>query len=945
MDAAKKHIVQRDFEQAAKDLDKLEPLVEQSKARNVNGIMADGSTPAATAPADSDIITAGGSQAAPAAPESGLPAASIDVEEPPNPVFETAQRSAAPADSGSGRGGKPPGREGGSGKPTGREEQIKQLREWDKKGKIDGDVAGLEKRLRSKDPKTIEDAQHEFNDAWEEINVRKGRFHVHEQIPPAAPKPEGMSTPGKIELGKIPMVKTLVPDKARQAALGDWIAANHDVVAQIATRLGVKGWTGVQDGHGHLTKRPDFAEAVVREWQKGEGAASMTVEEMEERQKRDPSWKPNEEQSKKLEQARSKKGGGGTGGSGGHEPTKKEGSGGGGGQDGGNGPNNKKGSTQANKAQQGPAKPTATNSNNPQEPATSKGGGDPKAPPATPAKTPTSPATAPQAFDASKFQQSVAEVFRQVQAGKKLFDDIQQQLKKSRSPAESKKLREKLGKVGKELQGKRRVEIESLAKQLATAPEMAGIAGGTPKETISKARERFSKVASGGRAMGPALLKLQTAFALVDGIGEILTATSAAERMAKALKLGTGIAAGTAEYALANYVAGSSVVAWVAVGVLGMKSDQASDPQAERRLAKMRAVDEMLEKTVPGYNDLDTNSKLDLRDEVVRQVDQMRREQLAQQAKDRGIWDGLAGTTTDKGDLEPELTDKQDIGITQKDLMLAYQEGIADGKRQREAAIKRAHDAGVNDGKAGKPANFEAVKQWHEFQALLHKPQNKLSNDEFKSVASVEHAYSASYDKGYQEGVKTGKAMVTALVISPKGLTMGYYAGRVLKANLMFSNRSTKEVTGEVRWTSSDDKIVKLSVYDNGMAAAWGIGIGGAEITASYAGILGSHAATIKVTVNPPRIVVDPDKITLGVGAKQPFLADSVDEAQDVVLAMANDLRLDSSVIAWGSDDNTKISIDQDGNAIVLAASARPVTIFASHKFSPAQGRAIVTIR
>src|SRR5262245_46385920 len=30
MDAAKKHIIQRDFEQAAKDLDELEPLVERS---------------------------------------------------------------------------------------------------------------------------------------------------------------------------------------------------------------------------------------------------------------------------------------------------------------------------------------------------------------------------------------------------------------------------------------------------------------------------------------------------------------------------------------------------------------------------------------------------------------------------------------------------------------------------------------------------------------------------------------------------------------------------------------------------------------------------------------------------------------------------------------------------------------------------------------------------
>jgi hypothetical protein len=42
MDAAKKHIVQRDFEEAAKDLDELEPLVEQSKAVAPKGLAGDG---------------------------------------------------------------------------------------------------------------------------------------------------------------------------------------------------------------------------------------------------------------------------------------------------------------------------------------------------------------------------------------------------------------------------------------------------------------------------------------------------------------------------------------------------------------------------------------------------------------------------------------------------------------------------------------------------------------------------------------------------------------------------------------------------------------------------------------------------------------------------------------------------------------------------------------
>jgi hypothetical protein len=58
MDAAKKHIVQRDFEQAAKDLDKLEPLVEQSKIQNRNGPITDDATRADAASGDSKFVVA-----------------------------------------------------------------------------------------------------------------------------------------------------------------------------------------------------------------------------------------------------------------------------------------------------------------------------------------------------------------------------------------------------------------------------------------------------------------------------------------------------------------------------------------------------------------------------------------------------------------------------------------------------------------------------------------------------------------------------------------------------------------------------------------------------------------------------------------------------------------------------------------------------------------------
>jgi hypothetical protein len=616
------------------------------------------------------------------------------------------------------------------------------------------------------------------------------------------------------------------------------------------------------------------------------------------------------------------------------------------------------------KMAQAPAEPPATKGSG--DPTSTKSGGEPKPPPATPAKTSVSPATPPQSFDASKFQQSVAEVFRQAEAQKKAFDDIQRRLEKSRSPAETKQLREKRGKLGEEIKGKTRVEIEKLAKQLASAPEMAGVAPGTPTEMISKGRERFSKVASGGRAIGNALSQLQNAFVLVESVAEILSARSATEAITATLKAEANIAASAGEYALFEYALGSVPAAIFAAPLVGMKDDHSEgyhqrQAKEERLRAKQKLVDSFLRKEVAAYDPDHTDGDRELRDEVVREFDQMRREHVLQQAKDRGIGDGLSRNKTSEHELEDELwptdEDRIDLGITPEDRMLAYQEGLAEGKSQRpgaivrgyEPAIKCAHDLGFKDGKDGKAANSEAVKKWPELRALAHnaedlRAQDKLDNDEFRVVEAVAHAFERSYDEGYQEGQKAGKAMVVEeLQISPNGFTIGAYTSRLLTATLVFSDKSTKDVTGEVHWKSSDDNFVKISVTPNGRPYAAIGRNGGAQVTASYAGFFGSHEKTVKIAVNPPRIAVRPDKITLRVGEEQRFSASSLADASDPgQLAIYN---LDSSVIAWGSDDSTKISIDADGNARVLAASDHPVTIMASDKFGVAQGRAIVTIR
>jgi len=59
MAAAKKHIIERNFEQAAKDLDELAPLVEQAKSLNTNGGRADAAAKAGAASPDPAFVRAG----------------------------------------------------------------------------------------------------------------------------------------------------------------------------------------------------------------------------------------------------------------------------------------------------------------------------------------------------------------------------------------------------------------------------------------------------------------------------------------------------------------------------------------------------------------------------------------------------------------------------------------------------------------------------------------------------------------------------------------------------------------------------------------------------------------------------------------------------------------------------------------------------------------------
>jgi hypothetical protein len=569
-------------------------------------------------------------------------------------------------------------------------------------------------------------------------------------------------------------------------------------------------------------------------------------------------------------------------------------------------------------------------------------------PPASP--PPQSPAAT---FDVNKLQNDTTAFVRKLEETKKAYDDLQTKLDKARLPSESEKLRKQANALEKQFEAIQN-EGDALAKQIAAAPEMAGITGATPAETVSKARAKMDKLAVRGKAVGPILLQLQDAFELVESIRYIFQADNAMEGVLRTGKVAAGYAAGAAEFALARYLAGSSAVGFVVVGVLTMKSDQGEPSEAEKRKhrkwqreeAKKVAVGKMLEKIAPGsviihkQDDYEwaepKNTKLF--ESTLKQVDQVRRENLALEAKKKGIADGLVGASTPQTKFFPKEEDLDDLGITVKDLYAAYQEGVPVGKSQREAAIKRAHALGHKDGKAGKAANFEAVKQWPEMRALTNRDLRKLNNDDFTNGQVIYNDFEESYQQGFDEGLKQAKTQVlTKLEISPNGFSMGGHTIRRLTATGVFSDKSTKDLSGEVTWQSSNEKIV--TVHNNeGLVHAYLFNMGGAEVTAIYQGVHGNATGKIKVVVNPPLIAIMPENPRLKVGEKQQFRAFAIDPANDFPS------QLDASVIGWVSEDPSRLVIDANGNATVLTAG-RPVKVFASHHRSPAQSNTLVTVQ
>lgn len=493
-------------------------------------------------------------------------------------------------------------------------------------------------------------------------------------------------------------------------------------------------------------------------------------------------------------------------------------------------------------------------------------------------------------------------------------------------------------------------DAESIAKQLRDDPKMKGISGNA-KQFFAGVKAQFSTVRGGAAGLVLIAMNVSDAMEMVSAVRDILDSKSIEEALKKSMQLGKAVAKGAITFTALRFVTRSTPGA-VFITVFIGDLDKNSEKDARRLFAEsvMAVVNKVRPGAVERLGWMGTNDKFLDKDaeklyhDALKQAYQTLTDQIANEVKNIGIADALAGSKTKK---KVEVSDSQKKLLPEiNDAWLAkmYQQGVAEGDRQRVDAVKRVEQAGYKDGSEGKPADFEAIKKWPELQALIRRYEQEkttLTNDEIHKGQTIYNNYENTYNQAYEKGRNAAKAVVlTNLEIAPKGFTMGAHTTRNLTATGTFSNKTTKVMSGDVTWRSSDEAVVRVwSQPGDPVASASMLKPGRADVFASYDGVHGAKEAKISIVVNPPMIDIMPKDPKLKVGATERFRAYASDPANEGF----NPDGLDSSVIYWDSDDQARVAIDSNGNVTVRAAGP-PVKISATYRNSPVQVRTTITI-
>jgi len=484
----------------------------------------------------------------------------------------------------------------------------------------------------------------------------------------------------------------------------------------------------------------------------------------------------------------------------------------------------------------------------------------------------------------------------------------------------------------------------TLAKQFQAHPDFADLYGGKAEQFYANVRGKYGKVRASVSGLIQLALNVSDAYELVENVRFILGAKSFSEAFDRAISVGENYAKGAAELAVLRFVTRSGPVAIGLSIVLGTK-DQ--DTPKERRQRSFHIdVANLVNQYRPGSiiilgSHYDQGIKYAdsqgerLFKEALRQAIDKRIDYVSKGAHELGIKDGMTGTVV-KRTFEVSKADEEDLEIDERFLELAYYGGTQEGEHKSRTAIKRARQEGLKDGKKGGPPNFKTIEEWVELKELKSRGiDTRISNDQHYKYQVLYNKYASSYDDGYQEGLKLAKTKVIAkLVIKPDSLKMGLGTGQLLSAELLFSDKSTQDVTSDVKWKSTDERVVKVGNTE-GSVYVQTVGKGKADILATYQGTFGSAEGKVAAIVEPPRVHISPVNPTMKVGAKDHFWA--------VLEGVLTTLEPDQ--VLWESEDPKRATVDAKGNVTIMAPGP-PVKITAKLKNSdtPFVGVTIITI-
>lgn len=178
---------------------------------------------------------------------------------------------------------------------------------------------------------------------------------------------------------------------------------------------------------------------------------------------------------------------------------------------------------------------------------------------------------------------------------------------------------------------------------------------------------------------------------------------------------------------------------------------------------------------------------------------------------------------------------------------------------------------------------------------------------ESKTIASVANG-ATTVEATFQSisdtaGISVTSAALTQISISPESKSIK--AGKVLqlKAEGTFTDRSTKNLTDNVAWSSSDEELASIS--EDGVISA--LKAGDVSLTASQDSFSASAALTIVTAPSSPRqmsLVADPNVI----------LANGSDSATINATVIPNDPK--NNVVA----DGTEVSLSAEGSTLNLSS-------------------------